>query len=193
MANDYRNYTDPPYYIGIVNNNPGNIRPGESWVGAVGSNHNFVVFKDVSYGCRALAVDLSNKIKNGYNTIAEIINRYAPPSENDTQAYINAVASSMGLNQDEVIPYDMDHLSELMRAIIDHEQGDQAYLITDDDIQQGIQIMPQSFLDKLKDFFVNNPVVSVAAGYGAIVVIVVIVILVIAVFAKKKIKLPYAG
>lgn len=191
MPKDFSSLTDPPHTRGIVNNNPGNIRPGDSWVGMKGTSNNFVVFENVGYGLRALAIDLSNKIKNGYDTIEKIITRYAPPEENDTDAYINAVSADTGFNSKEQIALNVDNLAGLMRAIVNHEQGNDAGMIDDDDILEGIQMMPQSWLDKLKAVFVNSPVTAAVAGYGIAVAAIIIVIIVVAVFAKKKIKLPY--
>lgn len=192
MAKDFSNLTDPPYPMGIVQNNPGDLRSGISWVGLKGNNKGFCVFSDLSYGIRALAVDLSNKINtDGLTTIREIISVYAPPSENDTDAYINAVAGSMNKGADDTIEYTNANLQALIRAITDHELGPSASMIDDADIAEGISIMPQSWLDRIKAFFVSNPVTAAVAGYGIAAVVIVAVILIIAAISRKKIKIPY--
>ena len=73
---------------GIRNNNPGNIRKGIKWLGRVepGKDASFVEFQSMPYGIRALYVDLINKHKGGLRTVRDIIYRYAPPSENLTDA-----------------------------------------------------------------------------------------------------------
>lgn len=190
MPKDFSNYGSS-YPLGIRQNNPGDLRTGTGWMGEVSSDNGFALFKDLSYGLRALAVDLSNKIKEGYDTITEIITRYAPPSENDTFSYIESVSAQTGWNQDQVIEFNYDNLSLLMRAIITHELGQQyADLISDDDITEGIQKMPQSIIDRVKDFFASNPVIATVAGYGGIVAIIIIAIIIIALVSKKKIKIP---
>lgn len=76
-----------------INNNPLNIRysPANQWRGQTGQNKGFCTFKNKAYGFRAAFIILGNYIKNGFDTIEEIIRRWAPPSENDTEAYINFV------------------------------------------------------------------------------------------------------
>src|SRR5688572_11083785 len=91
------------YVPGIRNNNPGNIRPGDNWIGMTGTANNFVVFKNMDYGFRALAIDVTNKIKKGYNTIRKIIERYAPPMENNTEAYIAQVEKVTGFDENKVL------------------------------------------------------------------------------------------
>src|SRR5690606_4163224 len=91
---------NPSYPIGFRNNNPGNLKAsGDNWVGMIGTNGGFVTFKDMSYGLRAMAIDLSNKINNGFDTIRKIITRWAPPSENDTEAYIRAMVQYTGIGE----------------------------------------------------------------------------------------------
>jgi hypothetical protein len=118
---DYRGHDDAP--LGIRNNNPGNIRPGDPWVGKVGQNKGFVVFKSLQLGLRALAMDLVNKYLKGFDTIREVITRYAPENENNTEAYIQAVAASTGLDPEK--PYQLTHenLVKLILAITLHENG----------------------------------------------------------------------
>lgn len=141
MANSFIGRTDLP--IGIRNNNPGNIRPGDAWQGAIGTDGGFIVFQDVSWGLRALATDLANKITvDGLTTITAIVSVYAPPSENDTQSYINAVSADTGIDPNAQLSLDTGTLHSLMRAIINHENGDvPSQLISDADIDQGISMM----------------------------------------------------
>lgn len=73
--------------------NPLNIRynPKNNWVGSRGSFKGFVVFSSTLYGYRAALLLLRNYIRKGYNTVESIVNRWAPPSENNTDAYVKAV------------------------------------------------------------------------------------------------------
>lgn len=145
MAQSFNGRADLP--LGLRNNNPGNIRPGDAWQGMVGEAGGFIVFQDISWGIRALATDIANKITHGYNTITSLVSRYAPPSENNTSAYIFAVSGDTGIPPDQVLSHDAQTLHELVRAIINHENGDAAsWLISDQDIDEGISMVNGSIL-----------------------------------------------
>ena len=82
---------------GYRNNNPLNIRyyAGNSWKGKVlpntDRNNTFEQFINMAYGYRAALYLLRKYINEGNNTVEKIISRWAPPSENNTQGYINDV------------------------------------------------------------------------------------------------------
>src|SRR5215472_12752081 len=119
---DYRGQSALPR--GLRDNNPGDLEspPGSAWLGTVGQDGPFVVFADTTWGLRALARDLQTKIaKDGYDTIETLINVYAPPSENDTQAYIANVSSSTGIAPGDQLGADQDTITSLMRAICNQE------------------------------------------------------------------------
>lgn len=172
-------YTDPPYPRGIVNNNPGNLRIGLPWQGLkLGIPGGFCNFISVEYGVRAMAKDLYNKVVNdGLNTIALEVAKYAPPSENDTQAYINAVSASTGWGPNDPIDLSVPgNLQLLIRAHVMHENGDQyGALVTDQMISDGVGMMDQSILSQTGNFFVNNPELSAAWGLGFAAVALVVV------------------
>jgi hypothetical protein len=173
--------------IGIRNNNPGNLRPGDSWKGMVGTNKNFIVFENVAYGLRALAIDLTNKRKRGLDTITKIISVYAPPSENNTVSYIKAVSDFFDIPADQKISLNQDTLKKFMRAIIIHENGPaNAEIITDSDIDEGVSMMPFNLIDYLKTFFAKNPEVSAALGYGILAVIIIAAIIIYSKYYKDK-------
>lgn len=83
---------------GFRNNNPGNIRHGEEWVGLSKnqSDKKFCQFVSVEYGIRAIFKLLETyKHKYGLTTIEEIIGRWAPSIENETEDYIESVIDYM--------------------------------------------------------------------------------------------------
>lgn len=84
---------------GLRNNNPGNIRLSRTlWQGEVrpSQDKSFCQFRSMAYGYRALIKLLQNYRKvNGCRTIADFINRWAPPVENNTSGYIRRVCSEM--------------------------------------------------------------------------------------------------
>ena len=112
---------------GERNNNPGNIVKSDIfWRGEIaGDDSRFESFATPDEGIRALAVILQNyQKKYGLNTVRGIINRYAPPVENDTGAYINAVSSALGVSPDASLNLaDPGTLLPLVTAIIKHENG----------------------------------------------------------------------
>lgn len=125
---------------GIRNNNPGNIvRSGVGWQGMSAdqsADSRFIVFDAPEYGIRAMARVLKNYIAGGYTTVQQIINRWAPPIENDTGAYINAVAQSIGVSP--TAPVDASAIPAIISAIIYHENGQQPY--SPELIAHGIQL-----------------------------------------------------
>lgn len=79
---------------GLRNNNPLNIRStGVSWKGQCGVDQDgFCIFINRPYGYRAaFRILCSYRVLHGITTIKEIVNRWAPPSENNTKSYIQFV------------------------------------------------------------------------------------------------------
>lgn len=116
---------------GVRNNNPGNLEASSSnpWVGQTGSDGRFAKFETPEHGIRALGRNLISYQRQGIDTVSDIINRWAPPSDNnDTTAYIKAVCAQLGVTADQ--PLDAsnpDTLQALCAAIIKHENGSQPY------------------------------------------------------------------
>lgn len=115
---------------GIRNNNPGNIeRTLTLWQGMnpdQSGDERFVVFASPAYGVRAMARIIRNYMGRGLTSVRAIINTWAPPIENDTDSYVNAIASSLGVNADEPLDYD-SAIIPLLKAITQHENGMQPY------------------------------------------------------------------
>lgn len=84
---------------GLRNNNPGNIRQDkDKWQGEIipSQDKSFKQFSSMAYGYRALIKLLQNYRKfHNRQTIAEFINRWAPPCENNTSGYIARVCKEM--------------------------------------------------------------------------------------------------
>lgn len=113
---------------GVRNHNPGNIRhSNDKWQGLATSqpDKDFATFKDPTWGIRALAVLLINyQDKYKLRTIKQIISRWAPPVENDTQSYIDFVCDTAGFTQVEKLDmHNYEHLRPVLEAIIRHENG----------------------------------------------------------------------
>lgn len=116
---------------GVRNNNPGNIRHGEKWKGLryAQTDADFCQFVSPEFGIRALArVLMTYEKRHGLNTVRGIISRWAPPNENNTDAYMNYVACCLEVEVDDVIDV-VDSLPALVSAIIYHENGQQTYSV----------------------------------------------------------------
>lgn len=97
---------------GMRNNNPLNIRYEEhnEWVGQIGHdkpNGGMCVFSDIRFGYRA-AFKLLNTYQKRYkcNNIAQLITKWAPPSENNTVGYIKRVCDIMHCEKEFVPHFD---------------------------------------------------------------------------------------
>ncbi|PJD72443.1 hypothetical protein B9Q32_05550 [Enterobacter kobei] len=116
---------------GIRNNNPGNLEFSKTnpWVGQTGDDGRFAKFETPEHGIRALGRNLLSYQRQGIDTVSGIINRWAPPSDNNnTDAYIQAVCAQLGVTADQQLDAsNPDTLKALCAAIIQHENGSQPY------------------------------------------------------------------
>lgn len=113
---------------GIRNNNPLNLRKGNNWQNEIADplEREFEVFKTPFDGIRAAAKTLHTyATKHGLNNIEQIVYRWAPPSENDTAAYINSMVQKVGVNASETLT--TSEYKALLTAMIMHENGQQPY------------------------------------------------------------------
>lgn len=107
-VDDYRSDYRVSGTVGQRNNNPLNIRfsPANNWLGQDASESGaFAYFTAKKYGYRAAFVLMNNYAKKyGANTIAKIVYRWAPPSDNNpTDLYIRFVADKTGIPSNEVL------------------------------------------------------------------------------------------
>ena len=115
---------------GIRNKNPGNIKLGTDWDGLADEQSDpvFCVFKEAVWGIRALMrILLTYRFTHNRKNIDSIIKRWAPPSENDTDAYIVFVSKKMGIEPMEIIDNSIEAYLPLVKAIIQMENGMQPY------------------------------------------------------------------
>ena len=124
--------------LGIRNNNWLNVRynPNNPWVGQTGGDDsNYAEFENPVYGIRAADKVLANYQKiHGIDNVADTINRYAPPSDNNpTQGYVNYVSDKMGVKPNEHIDLsDPDVRARMMRAMVGFETPDAASQFSDE-------------------------------------------------------------
>lgn len=124
---------------GIRNNNPLNIRHNRNnrWQGVYEqqTDTEFVRFASMQFGIRAGFVIIRNYIKAGHKDVASIISRWAPSSENNTDAYIRHVCELSGLSPFQELRFeDKDTMVALVGAMIRVECGKPVAL---SDIQKG--------------------------------------------------------
>lgn len=160
---------------GIRNHNPGNIRrSSDPWQGLAERQGDveFFTFKSPIYGIRALARTLiTYQDKHGLSTIRQIIGRWAPPVENNTNAYVRAVADATDLDADQMLDlHDFDYLFPLTKAIIKHENGQQPYTdaqITKALVLAGVEPEAPS-LQKTRTVKGGQAATAATAGVGVI-------------------------
>lgn len=165
---DYR--TNPPAGAppAIRNNNPGNIRPGDSWLGLAGTDPTggFDVFTDMSWGARAMGQSLLNSWHGGNTSIRQIITAWAPSSDgNPVDSYVSKVASAMAIDPDQALTMDINQLTQLVRVMSNVEIGD-AYTsyFTDDDLNKGLSLISsnvQAYMAAAIDQVKENPVMAI--------------------------------
>lgn len=152
MAKSYLNQNSLPR--GLRNNNPGNlIFSSANWQGKLKYSENkdwsgtpnnivkkFEQYSELRYGIRALMKDIYNDYHlKKKKSVTALIKEYAPAFENNTQAYINTVVSSVGTNEIKELTEDI--LFKLAKAIVYVENGN-AYknYITDSDYKEALSI-----------------------------------------------------
>lgn len=124
--------TKPQVPRGIRNNNPLNIRKGNNWKGERPAQVDkaFEEFTSMTYGIRAGFIIIRKYISgyNGltrkFNTIEQIIRRWAPPTENATQKYIDQVAKESGISPRLKLSFsDKKSMCAIVSAMIHVECG----------------------------------------------------------------------
>ena len=112
---------------GLRNNNPGNIEDGpfaRSLPGYTGSDGRFATFNDPQAGVQAKTRLLGSYLNRGFDTPAEIISRWAPPSDNNpTERYAQYVAGRVGVGVND--PIRPEQIPILAQAIGEFENGQQ--------------------------------------------------------------------
>lgn len=138
---------------GIRNNNPLNIRHSKNqWQGTATTqtDKDFVQFQSMAYGYRAAWRTLNTyyqklKERKKHFTVENIIRRWAPPTENDTPAYIRTVLTLSGIGgQENLLPpqnvMGYERLSRLIAAMTVMENGIRMSQVDTEAIFQGYRL-----------------------------------------------------
>jgi len=106
-----------------IYNNAGNIRAGQGYAGETGefyydaNGQPYVIFDSPEMGLRALFVDLRSKLNEFNGDIAQMITKYAPPSDNNpTDNYIKFIQDRVGSDKAAI-----DDLPKIVSGVIDFE------------------------------------------------------------------------
>lgn len=124
---------------GFNANNPLDIRKGKDvWVGQVeGKDPAFVTFETPEAGIRAAVKLLQTYKKQGKTTITDILEKFAPATENETGRYIKNVSEWTGFAPDEQLDTSNPEVAnKLIRAMMKQEIGGVPY--SDDVIARGV-------------------------------------------------------
>lgn len=112
---------------GLRNNNPLNIRIGNTWLGEREhpTDDEFEEFVSLTYGLRAAFIILRRYIRRYHlNTVRLIVERWAPRNENETEKYIQFVCKDTGLMPNTAIQYeDKNTMCKLVEAMAFVECG----------------------------------------------------------------------
>ena len=135
---------------GLRNLNPGNIRLGSFLYRgerARSSDSAFRQFEAIEWGYRAMFVLLHTyAVKHHCRSLRDFIARYAPPSENNTEAYLRRVATATHLEPDEVISTtDGATMTAIVAAMSEVENGVEAKM---SDVCRGWELFVADFPEK---------------------------------------------
>ena len=101
----------------IRNNNPGYLRvAGQD--GAEKGEGGFARFKTAEAGMLAMRKQIVLDTQTRGQTLKEFINKYAPPSENETTKYLKTVSDTIGVKPDQKVPENLiDDLQKIMMRL----------------------------------------------------------------------------
>jgi hypothetical protein len=121
--------------LGVRNNNPGNLR---SWGNTPQDKGGYAVFPSAEDGLNAAIKNLQAQQKvHGLNTIQGIISKWAPPSENNTAAYISDMVKKTGFSADQKLNLnDPKTVAPLLSGIVKHEGNGSGF--SDDMINKAV-------------------------------------------------------
>ncbi len=165
----------------IRNNNPGNIRVGDPWRGLATpaemtpeqkAETAFCVFSAPKWGFRAMAVILmAYQDRHRLRSVAAMIDRWAPPHENNTAGYVARVCTALGVSRDATVDVqDWRVARALVEAIARVESGG-AFPWSDAEVDEGLKLagIPRPQVPATRD-----PAVVGGAGLTAVGIVAAI-------------------
>ena len=83
----------------------------------------------MAYGYRAMFKILSNYYRKYHlTTIRQIVGRWAPENENNTNAYIKAVSDYAGIPADDLLSFDREQMIRIVAGMSRVENGIEAVM-----------------------------------------------------------------
>lgn len=128
---------DPNEVRGVRTNNPLNLSFANQ-PNAIGTDGRFAVFQTPEEGVAASVRQLQLYGQRGLNTIDQIVSRWAPPSENNTPAYIQAVAQRVGVSPNQEI--DLSNPNIMRRLVNAMSVQEVGRVIPEDVLQRGVEL-----------------------------------------------------
>ena len=137
---------NPTLPRGYRNNNPLNIRYSRTntWLGKVTPNTDgaFEQFQSMAYGYRAALYLIRKYIADGYTTVQQIISKWAPATENNTQRYIQRVCATTGFQPSTtIVPTNKEQMCKLVYAMAIVENGNVSGQPDMQTIEQGYNLL----------------------------------------------------
>lgn len=153
---------------GFRNNNPLNLTflPGQ---GAIGSDGRFGRYATMEEGIAANHRQLLRYQDRGLNTVESILNRWAPPSENDTEGYIRNVSAWTGFKRDQALNLrDPETAQKLISAMSRQESGN----LPPDVVARGVALALGTAMPPARIVTPNMAAAAAGAGGGVSQVVV---------------------
>lgn len=164
---------------GLRNFNPGNLRYNRrnNWQGLADPPYDeggYCRFKAPEFGIRAIGrLLLTYKSKYRIASVRDFVSRWAPASENDTDAYVAHVAKKLGVHPDDYIELDSYEVAyKLTEVVILHENGRVPYkkALIDEGLRlAGIADAPKKSLLQQGGFKGNATALALQASAAATV------------------------
>lgn len=124
----------------IGRNNPWNVRYDKrnKWRGQIGHTRGFVNFAGVDFCCRAVChlIMRSYRIAGAY-CLSAIIERYAPPSENNTANYLKFVCDYTRMYT-TYVPKCNEDIAKIVTAMYFYETGSREFTSYNEEYVLGI-------------------------------------------------------
>ncbi len=126
---------------GLRNNNAGNIRLSKTrYLGEVvpSTDKAFKQFKTPAWGYRAIFVLLDSYSRKGFLTLRQMISRYAPASENNTENYIRYVAQNAVVSPEA--PLDVNDRNVMVLVVAAISKMENGIAADMDDVVEGWEL-----------------------------------------------------
>jgi Glycine zipper len=128
---------------GIRNNNPLNLSYVPGQVGLrtdTPSDGRFGVYQTMASGIAADAHQLQKYGQQGTNTLSSVVNKWAPPSENNVKAYMATVEKLTGFSANQKLNLnDPATLQKLIGAMSQMENGSAKGTLSNSDLTAGVK------------------------------------------------------